>query len=233
MGSPWPKATQLVCGRSGLAHEALETSIPGWDLKALKEEMADVRVGLAQPPSCTPTLPLAETLALILVSGHTASSCGTQGHGSCPHLSSALTGSMMAPQTWEGLPLGGKPLIEWPFVWAGPAWLRPARPRWPPHSGDLLPPDQLRCVLFGSSPSLLALLLPPGPLFLPPGRGGSHSWFPLMSALPHRHRQLPLCTGPLLGIRQLPHSLWPPLPELETPQPHREICQAPPCPTLS
>ena len=119
------------------------------------------------------------------------------------------------------------------FVWAGPAWLRPARPRWPPHSGDLLLPDQLLCVLFGSSPSLLALLLPPGPLFLPPGRGGSHSWFPLMSALPHRHRQLPLCTGPLLGIRQLPHSLWPPLPELETPQPHREICQAPPCPTLS
>lgn len=163
MGSPWPKATQLVCGRSGLAHEALETSIPGWDLEALKQEMADVRVGLAQPPSCTPTLPLAETLALILVSGHTASSCGTQGHGSCPHLSSALTGSMMAPQTWEGLPLGGKPLTEWPLSGQALPGSGPLGPRGPHTLGTYFPPTSYSVSSLAAAPPCWLSFCPLGP----------------------------------------------------------------------
>lgn len=162
---------------------------PGWDPEALQKEMADVRGGLAQPLSCTPTLPLPEPSALILASGCTASSCGTLGHGPCPHLSPTLTRSRMALQTakvcpWEGSQGHSGLCLGRPCLASGP--LGPGGPYTP---GIHPSPHQLLCGLFGSSPSSLALLLPPGPFhlprFLPAGRGGCHSWFSVTSALPH------------------------------------------------
>lgn len=49
MGSPRPKATQLGCSRSGLAHEALDTPGPRLGPGDTAREMADVRGGPALP----------------------------------------------------------------------------------------------------------------------------------------------------------------------------------------
>lgn len=197
---------------------------PSWVLEALKREMADVRGGLIQPLPCTPTLPLAETLALIPVLGRTASSCGTQGHGSCPHLSSALTGSLMAPRTWEVLPLGGRPGTEWPLSGQALPGLRPARPRWPP------PPTSSSVASLAAAPLVGS---PPAPWApLPLTREGRVPFLVPLDVCPPTLAlaAASLCIGPLLGMGKLPHSPWPPLPELETPQPHRETCQSPSLP---
>lgn len=208
----------------------------GWDPKALQKEIADVRGGLAQLLSCTPTLPLPEPSALILASGCTASSYGTLGHGPCPHLSPTLTRSRMALQTCEGLPLRGKPGTQWPLSGQALPGLRPARPRWSPHSGDspLPPPSSLwplwqQPLLAGSPPAPWAL--PPYPLS--PSREGRVPFLVLRHFCPPTLAWWPpVCTGPLLGIGQLPCSLWPCHQNWGLRSPTGKPVRPPPHPTL-
>lgn len=120
---------------------------------------------LAWPiPSCPPASRVAEPPALSLVPGCTASSCWAQGWGCCPHLGAALTlalPSVGAPQAREGLPRRGEPGTGWPSSGYALPWLRPSRPRGPPHPGDLPLPTSSSPGLLGSSPSWLAPLLAP------------------------------------------------------------------------
>lgn len=93
-GSPRPKATQLVCDRAGLAHAARDNPIPSLGPEGPAEGAG--RHQGSPGPSCIPASPLAELPALSLAARCMAPSYWTQGHGCCPHLSSALTGSVMA-----------------------------------------------------------------------------------------------------------------------------------------
>lgn len=197
-GSPRPKATQLVCGRAGLAREALDNPIRrpcggSWQTS-----------GLAWPiiPFCTPASPFAELTALSLAPRPTTSSCWIQGHGCWPHLSFVLTCSVKALQTWDSLPLGWEP--EWPSSGQALPGLRPSMPRCLQHPKDLpLPTTSSSVASLAAAPPGWLSSWPPGSclcLFLPAGRGGCCSWLPFVAAppsLPHWPWWLPLCTGPL------------------------------------
>lgn len=201
-GSPRPKATQLVCGRAGLAREALDNPIRrpcggSWQTS-----------GLAWPiiPFCTPASPFAELTALSLAPRPTTSSCWIQGHGCWPHLSFVLTCSVKALQTWDSLPLGWEP--EWPLSGQALPGLRPSMPRCLQHPEDLPPPHyQLLCGLLGSSPSWLALLLAPRvlPLPLPPSREGRVLFLAPLCGCPSQPPTLALVAA---SLYRAPARLW-------------------------
>lgn len=130
-----------------------------------------------------------------------------------PHGPPTLPGSTMAPQTWEGLPLRGKPGTEWPLSGQALPGLGPTGPQWPPHSGDLPPHTS-------SSVASLAAALPgwlsswplgpsafpsffqqggegliPGSPWLPPFHTGLVAASPLPLWSPHQNWGLPNPTG--------------------------------------
>lgn len=143
MGSPWPKATQLACGKASLAHEA-----PISRLGPQVPAEGEVRVGLAPGLVLHPCLTIGRSPALSLASDVWPTAAGRKGMGAAP------TCSMTAPQTWDGLPLGGEPGTERPMSGqALPGHPQPWRftpssppaPLWPPgwlpsSPGALLPP---------------------------------------------------------------------------------------------
>lgn len=179
-GSPRPKATQLVCGRAGLAREALDNPIRrpcggSWQTS-----------GLAWPiiPFCTPASPFAELTALSLAPTHNLQLLDSRAWVLappvlCPHLLCEGTADLGQ----SALGMGARVA----FVWAGPAWAQalyaqvsstsqgfapsplPA-PLWPPWQQPLLagsPPGPQGPAFASSSQQGGEGAVPGSPLWLP------------------------------------------------------------------